>query len=159
MASIKVLNLVSAVLIVPYSIIKFCLSILMFLPEIILHRFHAAPEAWWFYDVKNRNWLARTFPVFYWHAVRNTLPWLRVPLFAVQYTVQDPRFINIESVDLLKAGKTRGWRFTRYKYLLAEVEFVRTRPASYDEYRFGWGVEGRKLKITTQVRRGREYGK
>lgn len=153
------LNLVAGLLILPASVVKVCLSIIMAVPEMVLHRFREDPPVWWLYDVKDRNWVAQKFPKWYWYGIRNTLPWLRLPFFEIKYTKQDPRFVNIESIYLRDAGQPQGWRFTRYKWLLAEWEFVRANDSTYNEYRFGWATEGRKLKLTTQIRRNREYGK
>jgi hypothetical protein len=153
------LNIVAALLILPALLLKVALAILFFLPEIVLHKFRDKPPVWWYYSAKERWWPARKWPRWYWSAVRNTVPWLRIPLLDVRYSRQQPDDVDIESIHLKNANYSKGWRFTRYKWLLAEYEFVRADPDSYNEYRFGWAVEGDKMKITAQVRRKREYGK
>ena len=119
---------------------------------------------WWIKKSKQKNWVAKTFPRWWWFAIRNPVNGFRYifkdrQLYAIETNVEGE---SIEPEELIKQQLTSGymWRssgpFGGYRKVWLSDE-----PGLYSEIWFGWkvGSEVDGMGFTMQVRLNREIGK
>lgn len=126
---------------------------------------HGCPD-WWFRKAKEGHWFMKTFPEFWWYAVRNPVNNLRFLFDDVDASELSDIVTNwhpymmMEPNNLIKEEVSMAYYLVRYKWKVGFRIVWLGNPDKYSEIWFGWkiasGVPG--LGFTTQIRLNRNIG-